>query len=54
MIIHIIGAQETNYPWAFELRVISGLQEMGHKIISTDFRKNRKQGSFSRKDMRGM
>jgi len=41
MRIHVVGAQETNAPWAFELRIIRALQAIGHNIISTDFRQDR-------------
>lgn len=39
--IHLIGAQETNYPWGFENRLIPALEAIGCTVISTDFRKNR-------------
>ena len=39
--IHLVGAQETNYPWGVENRMIKAFQALGHRIISTDFRKNR-------------
>jgi len=41
--IHLVGAQESNYPWGVECRIIRALENLGHKIISTDFRKNREQ-----------
>ena len=40
--IHLVGAQETNYPWGFENRLIPALKAIGCTVISTDFRKNRK------------
>lgn len=40
-VIHLVGAQETNYPWGFENRLIPALEELGCTVISTDFRKNR-------------
>lgn len=39
--IHLVGAQKTNYPWGFENHLISTLEEMGYKVISTDFRQER-------------
>lgn len=39
--IHLVGAQKTNYPWGLENHVISALQEMKYKVISTDFRQER-------------
>lgn len=41
MTIHVIGAQETNYPWGVENKLIPALQALGHEVISTDFRKHR-------------
>jgi glycosyltransferase involved in cell wall biosynthesis/Flp pilus assembly protein TadD len=40
-LIHLVGAQETNYPWGFENRLIPALKELGCTVLSTDFRKNR-------------
>src|SRR5574337_377127 len=39
--IHVVGAQKTNYPWGFENHLISALEEMNCKVISTDFRQER-------------
>lgn len=39
--VHLVGAQETNFPWGIENRLIPVLEEVGCKVISTDFRKNR-------------
>ncbi len=39
--VHLVGAQKTNYPWGFENHVISALDEMNCKVISTDFRQER-------------
>lgn len=39
--VHVVGAQKTNYPWGFENHVISALQKMGCRVISTDFRQER-------------
>ncbi|NOZ06604.1 MAG: glycosyltransferase [Chloroflexi bacterium] len=39
--VHVVGAQETNYPWGFENRIIPALEAMGCTVISTDFRKRR-------------
>lgn len=39
--VHLVGAQKTNYPWGFENHLISALEEMRCKIISTDFRQER-------------
>lgn len=39
--IHVVGAQESNYPWGFENKIIKALEQMGHVVISTDFRKRR-------------
>jgi spore maturation protein CgeB len=41
MRIHVVGAQDTNAPWAFELRIMRVLREMGHDVVSTDFRMHR-------------
>jgi len=41
MIIHLVGAQHSNYPWGFENRLISAIEELGHTLISTDFRQER-------------
>jgi spore maturation protein CgeB len=41
MIIHLIGAQKSNYPWGFENRLIPAINELGHTLISTDFRQER-------------
>lgn len=41
LIIHVVGAQKTNYPWGFENHVISALEKMNCKVISTDFRQER-------------
>jgi spore maturation protein CgeB len=38
MIIHLVGAQQSNHPWGFENRLISAIQTLGHTLISTDFR----------------
>jgi spore maturation protein CgeB len=43
MIIHLIGAQQSNYPWGFENRLISAINSLGHTLISTDFRQERTQ-----------
>lgn len=40
-IIHVVGAQKTNYPWGFENHVIAALGKMSCKVISTDFRQER-------------
>lgn len=42
-VIHIVGAQETNFPWGVECRIIRALEALGHTVISTDFRKNRER-----------
>jgi len=39
--IHLVGAQESNAPWGVECRIIRALKSLGHRVISTDFRKNR-------------
>lgn len=39
--VHIVGAQRTNYPWGFENHLISALEKMNCKVISTDFRQER-------------
>lgn len=39
--VHLVGAQKTNYPWGFENHVISALDEIDCKVISTDFRQER-------------
>lgn len=39
--IHLVGAQKTNYPWGFENHLISTLEGMNYKVISTDFRQER-------------
>jgi spore maturation protein CgeB len=41
MIIHLVGAQKSNYPWGFENRLITAINELGHTLISTDFRQER-------------
>jgi len=41
MIVHLVGAQETNSPWGFENRLIPALQEIGCRVVSTDYRKHR-------------
>jgi len=41
MIVHLVGAQQTNYPWGFENRLIPAIKELGHTLISTDYRKQR-------------
>jgi spore maturation protein CgeB len=41
MIIHLVGAQQSNYPWGFENRLIPAIHELGHTLISTDFRQER-------------
>lgn len=41
MIIHLVGAQQTNYPWGFENRLIPAINGLGHTLISTDYRKQR-------------
>lgn len=41
MIIHLVGAQRTNYPWGFENRLIPAIKELGHTLISTDYRQER-------------
>jgi len=38
MILHLVGAQQSNYPWGFENRLIPAIQELGHTLIATDFR----------------
>jgi hypothetical protein len=43
MINHLIGAQQSNYPWGFENRLISAIKSLGHTLISTDFRQQRDQ-----------
>jgi hypothetical protein len=40
MIIHLVGAQRSNYPWGFENRLIPAIHELGHTLISTDFRQD--------------
>ncbi len=39
--IHLVGAQQTNYPWGFENHVISALDDLNCEVISTDFRQGR-------------
>ncbi|MFO0795825.1 MAG: DUF3880 domain-containing protein [Candidatus Brocadiaceae bacterium] len=39
--VHIVGAQRTNYPWGFENHLISALEKMNCRVISTDFRQER-------------
>jgi len=41
MIIHLMGAQKANFPWGFENRLIKAIRELGHDLISTDFRQER-------------
>lgn len=41
MIVHLVGAQQTNYPWGFENRLIPAIKGLGHTLISTDYRKQR-------------
>ena len=43
MIIHLVGAQQTNYPWGFENRLVTAIGELGHTLISTDFRQERER-----------
>lgn len=38
MRVHVLGAQETNAPWAFEIKVIRALQDEGVEVDSTDYR----------------
>lgn len=39
--IHVVGAQESNFPWGFENKIIGSLRQLGHEVLSTDFRTNR-------------
>lgn len=39
-VVHLVGAQETNYPWGFENRLIPALEAIGCRVISTDYRKH--------------
>lgn len=39
--IHVVGAQESNYPWGFENRVIPALRALGFQVVSTDYRRER-------------
>lgn len=41
MIIHLVGAQKSNYPWGFENRLTPAIEHLGHTLISTDFRQER-------------
>ncbi|HHX43187.1 MAG TPA: glycosyltransferase [Chloroflexi bacterium] len=39
--VHLVGAQEANYPWGFENRLIAPLEALGYRVISTDYRQHR-------------
>lgn len=41
MIIHLVGAQHSNYPWGFENRLVSAIRQLGHDVLDTDFRQER-------------
>ena len=42
-VIHLIGAQKTNYPWGFENRIIPALEAHGCQVISTDYRQEHEE-----------
>ena len=42
MTIHVVGAQRSNFPWGTENRIIAGFEALGCRVISTDFRQQRK------------
>ncbi len=41
--VHVVGAQETNYPWGFENKIIPALQSLGFSVLTTDYRKQRER-----------
>jgi spore maturation protein CgeB len=42
-VVHLVGAQETNYPWGFENRLIPAFEAIGCEVIGTDYRKRRSE-----------
>jgi spore maturation protein CgeB len=42
VIVHLVGAQESNRPWGFENRLMDVMAGLGIEVISTDFRLQRR------------
>jgi spore maturation protein CgeB len=43
VVVHLVGAQNTNYPWSFEDKIADVMTDLGIRVISTDFRQERKR-----------